>query len=51
MWRDAIGYLFQTDRPGFRQTVIWMWRLLFAGIALFLLLFFLLSFSNLPSVS
>lgn len=51
MWRDAIEYLFQTDRPGFRQTVIWMWRLLFAGIALFFLMFFLLSFSNLPSVS
>lgn len=51
MWRILIDFLFQTDRAGYRDWAVWMWRLLFSGIALFLLLFVLLSFSNLPSVS
>ncbi len=51
MWRAFIDFLFQTDRPGYRAWAQWMWRLLFIGIGVFLVLFLLLSFTNLPSVS
>ena len=51
MWRTLNDFLFQTDRASYRDGAVWMWRLLFIGIAVWLLLFFLLSFTNLPSVS
>ncbi|MBP8239699.1 MAG: transglycosylase domain-containing protein [Saprospiraceae bacterium] len=51
MWQTITDFLFQTDRPSYRNWAVWMWRLLFIGIGAVVLIFVLLSFTNLPSVS
>ncbi|MDX1939856.1 MAG: transglycosylase domain-containing protein [Saprospiraceae bacterium] len=38
------------DKPQYKEIVKWMWRLTFAGIICAILLFIVLSFTNLPSV-
>lgn len=38
------------DKPVYKEIVKWMWRLTFAGMIATVLLFFILSFTNLPSV-
>lgn len=39
-----------SDHPSFSRLVRWMWTAVFAGIGVVILLFVVLSFSNLPSV-
>ncbi len=51
MWQTVMNFLFETDRPGYRNWAQWMWRLVFMGIGAFAVMFVLLSFTNLPSVS
>lgn len=47
-WRD---YLFEEEaKETYRTIVKWMWRLTFIGMGAALLLFIILSFTNLPSV-
>ena len=49
--RQLIDYLFSgTDDPQYVSIIKWLWRIVFGGFAAALLLFFGLSFSNLPSV-
>lgn len=45
-----LAYLFSSDNPGHVKVVQWMWRLILFGLLGIVLLFSLLSFTNLPSV-
>ncbi len=51
MWQALKDFLLYSDRPGYQQWAVWMWRALFFSLALFIAMFLLLSFTNLPSVS
>lgn len=49
--RQLIDYLLSgTDDPQYVSIIKWLWRIVFGGLAAVLLLFFGLSFTNLPSV-